>query len=271
MSEIKAFLGVLILSGYVGVSRRRLHCETERDMVIEAISRDKFEYILSNFHLADNNLNQFDKFAKVRPMLGYLNEKFRDKALYEKNHSVDETMVPYFGRHGCKQYIHGKAIRYGYKLWMGATKLGYINWFEPYQGFSTITNPSFSEFGVGAVVVLEYASKLQEKRTDKKFHLFFENLFTSISLTEKLDEKGYSATGTVRKNRLPGNNLLDSKALKKEKRGTFDVSKIVDQNVSVLKWNDNKQSSELPIRREDGGYAEEVKTRVSTSSVFNSY
>ena len=27
-------------------------------------------------------------------------------------------MVPYFGRHGAKQYIHGKPIKFGYKLWV---------------------------------------------------------------------------------------------------------------------------------------------------------
>ncbi|KAF2891302.1 hypothetical protein ILUMI_14871 [Ignelater luminosus] len=122
MSKIKAFLGVLILGGYIDVPRRRLYWEGERDahndMVSEAINRDKFEYILLNFHIADNNSSdQSDKFEKVRPMLRYLNEKFRDRTLYEKNHSVNEGMVPYFGRHGCKQYIYGKPIRYGYKFW----------------------------------------------------------------------------------------------------------------------------------------------------------
>lgn len=42
--------------------------EKKMHMVSEAISRDKFEYILSNFHIADNNL--------------------------------DQSAKPYFGRHG---------------------------------------------------------------------------------------------------------------------------------------------------------------------------
>ena len=32
--------------------------------------------------------------------------------------SIDESMVPYFGKHSTKMYIRGiKAIRFGYKLW----------------------------------------------------------------------------------------------------------------------------------------------------------
>jgi hypothetical protein len=31
-------------------------------------------------------------------------------------YSVDEVMIPYFGRHGSKQFIYGKPIRYGYKV-----------------------------------------------------------------------------------------------------------------------------------------------------------
>ncbi|CAF4947379.1 unnamed protein product [Pieris macdunnoughi] len=42
----------------------------------------------------------------------------------EEHYSVDEAMIPYYGRHGCKQHIKGKPIRYGFKAWVGATRLG---------------------------------------------------------------------------------------------------------------------------------------------------
>ncbi|CAI6371246.1 unnamed protein product [Macrosiphum euphorbiae] len=34
---------------------------------------------------------------------------------HQQFHSIDESMVPYFGRHGCKQFIRGKPIRFGFK------------------------------------------------------------------------------------------------------------------------------------------------------------
>ena len=57
------------------------------------------------------------------------------------HHSVDEQIVPYFGSHEYKQYIHEKLIRYGHKFWVQAIYKGYIIWFEPVpsvQGLSQI-------------------------------------------------------------------------------------------------------------------------------------
>ncbi|KAK9745692.1 Transposase IS4 [Popillia japonica] len=138
-SEMKAFIGVLILSGYNCMSRRRMYWEQSADvhntLVANSISRNRFEYIFSNIHVCDNeNLNQEDRFTKIRPLVAALNQRFQLHAPHVENHSVDEAMVPYFGRHPCKQFIRNKPIRYGYKLWIGCTHNGYIIWMEPYQG-----------------------------------------------------------------------------------------------------------------------------------------
>lgn len=52
---------------------------------------------------------------KVRPIIDNLNaaSKFH---LDSGTYSVDEVMIPYFGRHSSKQFIHGKPIRYGFKV-----------------------------------------------------------------------------------------------------------------------------------------------------------
>lgn len=53
---------------------------------------------------------------QVRPIFDNLNKKsFRWFGQSEK-FSVDEIMIPYYGRHSSKQYIRGKPIRYGYKV-----------------------------------------------------------------------------------------------------------------------------------------------------------
>lgn len=208
--EMKAFLGVIVMSGYVTLPRRRMFWEksvdTHSDLVSKAISRNRFEFIMSNLHFADNNnLDPNDKFSKIRPLFSHLNKKFMSMSILEENHSVDESMVPYFGRHGCKQYIHGKPIRYGFKLWMGCTRLGYVNWIEPYQGATTHVSNIYKEYGVGAGVVLTYADILREKWSNNNFHLFFDNFFSSVILFKILTGKDMRGTGTIRKNRLPGN------------------------------------------------------------------
>lgn len=71
-------------------------------------------------------------------------------------------MVPYYGRHTCKQFNRGKPIRWGYKLWVGALKLGYILWFSPYQGSASELPNKYKELGLGSSVVLEYADTLHK-------------------------------------------------------------------------------------------------------------
>ena len=46
--------------------------------------------------------------------------------------SVDESIIPYYGRHGAKQFIKGKPIRFGFKLWVLAKPKGYIIHAEPH-------------------------------------------------------------------------------------------------------------------------------------------
>lgn len=111
----------------------------------------------------NNNLTRDDKFGEVRPLFTLLHRIFFKYAPNVENHSVDEAMVPYFGRHGCKQFIPGKPIRWGYKLWVGCSISGYINWFEPYQGASTHYSPKYKDVGAGAGVVLTDVDQLVER------------------------------------------------------------------------------------------------------------
>lgn len=240
--EMLCFIGILILSGYSIVSRRKMYWQnspdTHNSLVSSGISRDRFQYIMSNIHCCDNgDLDKNDRFAKVRPLFQALNKKFFDYAPTEENHSVDEAMVPYFGRQNCKQFIKGKPIRWGYKLWVGATRLGYIVYFEPYQGSSTKLPEQYKELGLGASVVLQYADIL-ESTGYQNYHMFFDNFFTSLSLLKELQFRGIKATGTVRENRINNCPLINSKNIKKKERGFFDYA-LADSEIIICRWNDN--------------------------------
>ena len=84
--------------------------------------------------------------------------------------NVDESMAPYYGRHGAKQFIRGKPIRYGYKIWCLNTPDGYLVQCEPYQGAGTVN--ILPDLNMGGSVVMELISVLTEKCPDKHF-LFF--------------------------------------------------------------------------------------------------
>jgi DNA excision repair protein ERCC-6 len=196
---------------------------------------DRFENIFSNLHDADNaNLDPMDKFSKMRPLISKLNERCMKFVPNETYFSIDESMVPYFGHHGCKQYIWGKPIRFGYKFWCGATRLDYICWFQPYQGKNP--NTKHEEYGVGASIV-QFSEALTEAHPGQ-YHFVFDNFFTSIALLDKLSSMGHVATGTVRKGCIDKAPLESDVALKKKVRGTFNY-RIDGKGNTVCRWNDN--------------------------------
>lgn len=242
-NEMKCFIGVLLLSGYVQLPRRRLLWETSLDthneLVSRSISRDRFEFIMSNLHTCDNdNLEKSDKYAKVRPLYDALNKNFFDNAPHEENHSLDESMVPYFGRHSLKQFIRNKPIRYGYKIWVGATTNGYVIWKDPYQGKSQTLDPDYVHLGLGASVVLNYCDVLR-KNGNFPFHVFFDNFFGGLPLLQELKNKNIRATCTMREDRIPKCPLENSAIMKKRGRGTLDYKTEKDKNIIIAKWNDN--------------------------------
>lgn len=115
VDEVKVFISILLLSGYVDVPRFKMFwedSETRIDLVANAMRRDRFIKIKKYFHLADNeNLDQNDKFSKLRPYFDILQSNFLQHAVLDPNVSVDESMSPYFGKHSGKQFIKGKPIR----------------------------------------------------------------------------------------------------------------------------------------------------------------
>ena len=144
-------------------------------------------------------------------------------------------MVPYYGRHGTKQFIHGKPIRYGFKVWSLCTNDGSGIWFEPYCGRDT--NVADEGFGQGPNVVLDLITKAGLKPGSE---LYFDNLFTSFPLLNKLSNFEMAGTGTVRQNHL--NNIpIKKKAVLEKKqvpRGTSDV--VYKDDIVLVAWKDNK-------------------------------
>ncbi|KAH8038458.1 hypothetical protein HPB51_001631 [Rhipicephalus microplus] len=163
--KMKCVIGVLLLSGYVPVLRRRMLREISEDcdneLVANSMRRNRFEAIFSNLHVADNNnLPQDDRFAKMRPLFKFLNQKFLLYAPLSECYSIDESMCEYFGKHGCKQFLKGKPIRFGYKLWCLCTPLGYLLSTEPYQGKYGVAPESKNDLGLGGSVVVDMNTKI---------------------------------------------------------------------------------------------------------------
>ncbi|XP_056636255.1 piggyBac transposable element-derived protein 2-like [Diorhabda sublineata] len=168
--EIRVYIAILLLTGYLTPKYMRMlwvvKSDTLNDLVASSIRRNRFFEILQYLHLSDStSLPPNDKFAEVREYFTKLIVNFTAhfKKASSSHISIDETIVPYFGRHGTKQHIHGKPIRFGYKLWSAATRHGYLVNCEPYQGASGPGLKMKSDLGLGAAVILELHSRLPEK------------------------------------------------------------------------------------------------------------
>ena len=185
-------------------------------------------------HLADNNaLNSSDKFAKVRPLINAINEQCILNYQATQQTSGDKAMVPYFGEHGAKEYAHGKPIKFGFKLWVMATPLGYCIQFCPYAGKDSILR-EYENIGldVDASVVANLVSKLPVMKTSN-YHIVMGNCFRSPALLRHLCAMGIAATGTVRANRMESVPLRDMTKMNKEKRRSSDVVTGVSSNITA--------------------------------------
>lgn len=241
--EMYAFVAILYLSGYVPVPRRRMYWETRDDthnlLASNSMRRNRFEEIFRFIHAADNsNLVANDRFSKLRPLMNKLNNIFIRYAPISSNLSIDESMIPYFGRNGCKQFIKGKPIRFGYKAWVLALPSGYCINFDVYQGRKN-QESNGEKLGLGASVVMNFAKTLEKEFSDIPFSLFFDNFFTSASLITALGELGFGGTGTVRENRTEKCMIESTAAMKKKARGVYDSAVDKENNIVCVKWKDN--------------------------------
>ncbi|KAJ8947606.1 hypothetical protein NQ314_008575 [Rhamnusium bicolor] len=139
----------------------------------------------------------------------------------EKNLAFDESMVKYYGKHSCKQFLRAKPIRFGYKVWCLNTVTGYLIDFEIYQGKSVTLDIDIERnFGNAVAPLVKMIEELPDNLKYFPFSFYFDNLFTTFSLLSYLRLKRYGGTGTIRGNLLPrGCPLLGKKRSSEKGKG----------------------------------------------------
>jgi len=167
--EIRCFIAILYVSGYNNLPSKRHYWDSKTDMknfaVSESMRRNRFLQICRFLHLANNiDINQNDKAWKIFPVMEMLKKKCIENFIPEQHLAYDESMVKYFGRHSCKQFICGKPIRFGYKVWCLNTKDGYLVNFELYHGKSPKANTVYEQlFGKASPLLVLIDDILAEK------------------------------------------------------------------------------------------------------------
>uniref|UniRef100_A0A0K8UM49 PiggyBac transposable element-derived protein 3 n=3 Tax=Bactrocera latifrons TaxID=174628 RepID=A0A0K8UM49_BACLA len=225
LEELYTYFGILILSGYNKVPTTPMYWETESDvynhLVAGSMARNKFEKIHRYLHFNDNTqIDSNNKAFKVQPVLDHLNTKFKELGKpFGTSFSVDESMEPY-------EFIRGKPIRYGYKIWCMTTSEGYLLNFDLYTGKNMIR--SNEPLGLSVTKTLCY-DIVPEHST-----VFLDNYFNSFKLLEEFDKKNITVVGTIRSDRIENAPLS---SMKRELRGTCEALK--SKNITLVRWNDN--------------------------------
>ena len=198
--EIKVVTSSLLLSCYCRVPYRELYWSTSHDThsesVSKAISRNRSRDILSNIHIRDNTDIDDDRYYKARPLLNILNTNSKS-FVSANNFSVDKSMIPYYGRHRMKQFIRGKPMQFGFKLWCLCLSNGYLLHAEPYSG--KYTNLPEARLGQSSDVVL---GMIEKCNLTKGYTVAMDNFFIMFPLLNKLTDMGMYGMGTLQENRL---------------------------------------------------------------------
>lgn len=126
-----------------------------------------------------------NKLAKIEPFYEELNKNFQQFGIFDKNLSIDESMVPYYG-HSCKMFIKGKPVRFGYKVWMLCSSNGYPYNMKIYSGKDS---PESTPLGSRVV-----KSLLKIVNKPEEHEIYFDNFFNSYDLLKELSETGFKAT-----------------------------------------------------------------------------
>lgn len=277
-NEFRAFLGILLITGYNAPAQVKNMWSIESDqkniLVSQTMRRDRFKEICSNLHFVGNhkNPNTADKMWKLRPLTDRLKSNMIKNFHPVRDLSYDESMVGYFGKHSCKQFIKGKPLRFGYKVWSLCTSSGYLINFEVYQGQNPRSNKKYEDcFGKCAAPLINMIDEFPNEIKALPYHFYFDNLFTNFPLLEYLKTRGYLGTGTIRENRLPKNCPINKKkdVKKNEKRGFCDYTTAKESAIHVTQWLDNSvvllastSSSAIPLNK-TVRYSREEKKKIS--------
>lgn len=119
--------------------------EIYSSLLAKAMSRNRFEAILSSIHLSDNETAQpDDRLAKLISLIDTLISKFRDAINPPEEICIDESMIPFRGRLKFRQNVPNKRYRYGIKLLKLCVKGDYTWNVKVYSGKENIKLASIS-------------------------------------------------------------------------------------------------------------------------------
>lgn len=251
--DIKIFLAHLISMGLV--KKSTIPKYWEHSGVVQTpffgtyMSRNTFQAILSNFHVADDDQNPcygtrgHDPLFKVRPFLDMCNRNFRLVYAPERDLSFDEGCCPFKGRLRFRCYNPNKPAKFHIKLYqVSEAASGYVLGFDVYSG-KGLTNcqvhaPVLDQ-NCTATTKVVLGLLHEADLLNRQHHIYMDNYYTSPELFEELYAKDTYACGTVRKNRKGLPQAVTGAKLKKNS-GEAVFRRNTTNQLLCLKWCDKR-------------------------------
>lgn len=202
--EIKAFIGLLYMSGVLKKSGLRLE-----DMFSEAygppifrctMSQKRFSFLLLNLRFDDKGTRvqrkSKDKFAAFREIWDAFVIHCKENYTPSEYLTVDETLLGFRGRCAFKMYIPSKPDKYGLKIisLCDARTFYFISGI-PYVGKENVKKRGDLSFPT------QYVLRLTEPYKNSNRNVTTDNWFTSYELSEELSNNNLTLVGTLRKNK----------------------------------------------------------------------
>ncbi|KAJ8950440.1 hypothetical protein NQ314_007880 [Rhamnusium bicolor] len=158
------------------------------------MSGRRFEQILRCLNCSDDK-NKEDPLFRVSWLLKSVISSSQDMYSPQEALSLDESLLIFRGRLKFRVYIKNKKSKYGIKFYELCSSDGFVLNMEIYKGKNNSDDARKSS-KVNSLVL-----RLIDAYLDKGHHLYIDNFYTGLQLSECLQERKTYTTGTLRSNR----------------------------------------------------------------------
>lgn len=149
--EMRAFVGLLIYQGIVRKPSEDMYWSTRYSLstpfVGEVMSHSRFVLLMRYLHLTTFVAERHEqpRLKKVFEIFKLLCQSFQSVYCPDRDISIDESLIPFKGRLGFKQYMPCKRARFGIKFFeLCEAKSGYIYNIIIYTGKDTPFDEAYS-------------------------------------------------------------------------------------------------------------------------------
>lgn len=231
--EVMKFLGLSLLKGHIKCPKQRNLFSLSDPLYYHPIfsfimSGRRYEQILRCLYASELEAKGENKVVKFIDMMTL---NFRKIYNAGKELSLDESLLLFRGRLHFRQYIKSKKARYGIKFYELTTSDGYVLNMKMYSG----KEAPEQNLGENGSKTEKLVLRLMRPYLLHGHHLFMDNYYNSVNLSQKLINLKTHCTGTLRANRRENPVYIVKKKLKRGEHVWARKNKVY-----VSKWKDKR-------------------------------